>query len=992
MVLVRRRLARCLFLLCVPVCLPWATSAAPGDYQGRRIVTIQFEPQPQPLEPAELNEILPIKIGMPLRMDDVRAAIDRLFATGRYQDIQVEAEAVNGGVALRFHTRQAWFVGRIGAEGDLSEPPNAGQISSATRLELGQPYSEEKVNDAVAGVRQLLESNGLYENRVRPEFVYDPAIQQVNLRFVVDSGPRARFGPPILKGELKTEPGKVVSATKWRRLIIGSWKPVTQNRVQRGLQNVRSMYQKQERLMAKVKLDSMDYDADTRRAVPTLDITAGPRVAVRTFGAKVPQRKLRRYIPIFEEGTVDRDLLVEGARNLRDYFQSEGYFDAEVVFKDQRIGRTDRAFVDFLINRGTRHKLEKIAIRGNKYFDAGTLRERMFLLPSSLLQFRFGRYSESLRRRDEDSVANLYRANGFRDVSVTSTVDDNYRGRRDALAVTFDIVEGPQWTVHSLRVEGIQQVQADEILPTLSSAENQPFSEFNVASDRDSILAFYYSQGFPDATFEWNSTPGPRPNTVDLRFVVQEGRRQLVRQVIYGGLDTTRPSLVNKNLQLNPGEPLSPLKMADTQHRLYDLGVFAKVDMAIQNPDGLTTRKYVVYEMEEASRYTLTGGFGAELARIGGCSTCLDSPGGSTGFSPRVSFDVSRLNLWGVGHSVSFRSRLSTLQQRGLINYSAPRFQNVEGRSLSFTALYDLSRDVRTFTSRRQEVSAQLSERLSKPTTALFRFSYRRTRVSDLAIQPLLVPLLFQPARIGMLSTTIIQDRRDDPADSRKGIYNTVDFGLAGRFFGSQRTFLRVMARNATYHRLSRRLTLARELSIGVIDPFHLPADVRNSSEAIPLPERFFAGGANSHRGFPENQAGPRESITGFPLGGNALLFHKTELRFPLLGENISGAFFHDAGNVYSTPSHISFRFHQRDLQDFDYMVHAVGFGIRYRTPVGPVRLDLAYSMNSPRYYGFKGSISDLIKCGPMGSPTACESVPQRISRFQFFFSLGQAF
>ena len=86
-------------------------------------------------------------------------------------------------------------------------------------------------------------------------------------------------------------------------------------------------------------------------------------------------------------------------------------------------------------------------------------------------------------------------------------------------------------------------------------------------------------------------------------------------------------------------------------------------------------------------------------------------------------------------------------------------------------------------------------------------------------------------------------------------------------------------------------------------------------------------------RGFPENQAGPRDLKTGFNLGGNALLFHSTELRFPLLGDNINGVIFHDMGNVYTSFSKISFRASQRDMQDFDYMVHAVGFGIRYRTP-----------------------------------------------------------
>jgi outer membrane translocation and assembly module TamA len=109
------------------------------------------------------------------------------------------------------------------------------------------------------------------------------------------------------------------------------------------------------------------------------------------------------------------------------------------------------------------------------------------------------------------------------------------------------------------------------------------------------------------------------------------------------------------------------------------------------------------------------------------------------------------------------------------------------------------------------------------------------------------------------------------------------------------------------------------------------------------------------------------------------------ELRFPVLGEGVGGVLFLDSGNVYSNVKNISFRYHQRNLEDFDYMVHAVGFGLRYRTPIGPVRIDLAYSMNSPRFIGFEGTREELIFGGGQRSL-------QRISRFQFHFSLGQAF
>lgn len=351
---------------------------------------------------------------------------------------------------------------------------------------------------------------------------------------------------------------------------------------------------------------------------------------------------------------------------------------------------------------------------------------------------------------------------------------------------------------------------------------------------------------------------------------------------------------------------------------------------------------------------------------------------------------MTRSNLWGLAHSISLRTRVSTLDQRALLNYSWPRPGTRENLDISLTGLFENSRDVRTFDYTREEVSAQLSQKVSKATTLFYRLTYRRVGVSNLKITSFLLPQLSQPVRVGIASINMVQDRRDDPVDPHQGVYNTVDLGLAERVFGSQPNFARLLVRNASYYSIGKRLVLARSTEVGDIYAFHYTGD---PAEAIPLAERFFGGGGTSHRGFPENQAGPRDPSTGFPLGGNALLFNQTELRFPLIGDNIGGVLYHDMGNIYSSLDHISFRTTQHDLKDFDYMVHAVGFGIRYRTPVGPLRLDLGYSINPPYFYGFKGTQQELVEAGVNPcQPTPNQCVVQNVSHFQFFFSIGQTF
>jgi outer membrane protein assembly complex protein YaeT len=969
----------------------WAQTAR---YEGQPIADIQFVPQEQPLTAAELANAIPLKKGEPLRLADVHAAIERLYATGAFDDIQVDADpapAPASGVIVRIVTKNSWFVGNVAVLGHISDPPNRGQLVNVTRLSLGQPFTEEDVAPAQTAIERLLESNGLHASQVRPEVSYDPHTQQVSVHFVVDSGRRAHFTTPAITGDTKMPLEDIVSATHWRRWLIGGWRTVNQSRVSKGVEDVRSKYERRGRFEARVSLKAMDYDADTNRSKPSLDIDAGPEVEVHAVGAKVSQGKLRSLVPVFEEHTVDESLLLEGERNLRDYFQSQGYFDAAVEFKPQRVVN-DKASIDFLINPGKRHKLVLIGIQGNKYFRTEAIRERMFLMRASLVQFRRGRYSGALLRRDEQSIGSLYQSNGFRDVAVTHKLVDGYKGKPDNLAVFIDIQEGPQYFIHNLDVQGAAKLDKAQLLSQLSSVEGQPFSEYNVAVDRDTVLQQYSTRGFPNATFEWSSKPASEAHQTDLTYVIHEGQQEFVRDILISGLQNTRRSLVDRNMLLKAGDPLSPTAMRESQRRLYDLGVFARVDTAIQNPDGDSGEKYVLYDMEEAHKYSTATGFGAEFARIGGCSTCLEAPQGQTGFAPDFTLDVSRLDLWGLGQSLSFRGRVSTLEQRALINYTVPRLRGNEKLTLSYTILYDNSKDVRTFTAQREEGSVQLSERLSKSITFLYRYTYRHVTVdqSTLKISPLLIPLFSQPDRVGEVSWSMVQDRRDDPIDTHKGVYNTMDIAAAPHAFGSEITFGRFLGRNATYHPIGKKLVLARATSFGIVHPLQNVAD---PNTAIPLPEHFFSGGATSERGFPDLQAGPRDTVTGFPLGGTALLMNQVELRFPLLGENMGGVLFHDMGNVYSSPSNISFRTDQHGLSDFDYMNHAVGFGIRYRTPIGPVRLDLAYSINPPRFIGFSGSFSDLLNAGQypcQTQPASC--VAQSISHFQFFFSIGQTF
>jgi len=957
--------------------------APPADYTGKPVTQVRFEPQNQPLSPADLKRAVGVATGTRLHLTDVRAAIKRLYGTGEYSNIEADTEPAPGGVTLLFRTTTQYFVGPVEVKGKINQPPNSNQLVNASRLDLGAPFSDDEIATAVDHLRTLLQNNGLYRSQIAPEVVRDPEHQQVSITFKVKAGKRARLMLPNVEGDTKIPPAKVARDAKYKEILFFPWKPATQANVQSGLQNIRGAYKKQDRLTASVALDRTDYVEDKNRVQATIEADGGPKVKIGADGAKISKGKLRKYVPVYDEGTVNQDLLVTGAGNLRDYFQSKGYFDVQVDLAS-RNATPDLEVITYKVALGASHRVVKVTVKGNHYFSTADIRARMYMQPKGFIRLRHGRYSQIFATRDGEAIKALYRDNGFRDCQVTTSTSDNYNGKKGDVAITVDIREGAQYTISNLAINGLTLANRAAIVSELASAAGQPYSETEVAEDRDFILAQCQTAGYADATFTFKATPAG-PDRVNLEYDIAQGNPQYVRDLLISGLHTTRHRLVDPLITMHAGDPLSWSKMGDIQRNLYNLAVFDKVDTAIQNPNGDDQDKFVDFHLVEGHLYTVGVGLGAEIEKIGGSAASISNPTGVTGFAPRGDLQISRLNLWGLGQTVVFNGRYSTLDRRAALSYVIPKFHHVEGRDITLTGLYDDTRDVLTYTAVRLQGTAQVSQRLSKATKLLFRYSWTHDQVleSTLKINPLLIPLYSQPSQVGLFGVNLVEDRRDDPSDAHRGIYNSIDAGLASSHFGGDRNFARFLGRNSYYKKIGANYVLASNTEFGIIKPFSTGGIA--TDEYVPLPERFFGGGDSTMRGFAMNQAGPRDPDTGFPLGGNALLFHSTELRFPLIGDNIFGVVFHDFGNVYSSLGSISFRVHQNDYTDFNYMVHAAGFGIRYRTPLGPILVDLAYSINPPTFYGLQGTYNQLLFGG-------AQRVLQNAGHFQFFFSIGQAF
>jgi outer membrane protein assembly complex protein YaeT len=934
---------------------------------GQRVTAIRLDCDAH-LSLEDLAAHIVQKVGEPLDRAKVRESLKQLFATGRFRELRADTERTDAGVELVFVGRAVFFVGTVRTEGaPKTIEPRA--LVTATRLRLGQPIEDEELEVARKRLAALLAENGYYQARIEQRWLPDLDTQAASVTFSVVPGEPTRLSAVEFQGMLTVPPEKLAAISGWRP---GS--QLTSALLERGLFKIRRFYVQRGRLQASVSLINRTHDPQQHTEKLLVRVDPGPSVHVRVRGARISSAQTRELLPIFREGTTDEAAVARGQQNLEDYFEQKAHFSATV--KAERVVHPDSQTIEitYSIRLGEPGVFVGYAFSGNRSVPAKELAAALTIHPKDFFRER-GIFSRQLLARDASALQALYNSVGFLDARVTSRVNNRHEGQPGRLFVTFEIEEGPQTKVAQLALRGIDAQAQKDLWPSLLSKPGQPYSPTRAEADRESILNYYADRGYPYSVAKWNAVPASSPHEVDLAFEVEPGLQERIQRVVVIGNEHTREGTIRRELTFRRGDPLRQSSILESQRRLYDLGTFSQVQVATENPEGPEAPRTVLVNVEEARRWTLGYGGGIEVQRLAG-----NQPEGQLRASPRLSFELARLNVGGRAQTFTLRGRLSTLERGGAMNYLIPRFATRRDLNLRLGALIDHSRDVLTFAAEREEASVAVEKHYSPAAWVQGRYSYRRVRVDPdtLRISPEAIPLYSRPARVAMLGLSYANDHRDEPTDATDGSYSLADGGISWRKLGSESNFVRISGQNATYHRLGAHLVFARntrfamESTVGQVSP----------TGEIPLPERFFLGGSESHRGFSINQAGPRDPETGFPVGGNALFLNSLELRTRFAGERLGFVLFHDAGNIFSTIRRMRLlKFTQNSPADLDYTSHVAGLGVRYRTPVGPVRLDVGYNFSPPRYQVINRAVD----------PAGVLEV-RRLSHFQFFLSIGQSF
>jgi outer membrane protein assembly factor BamA len=537
---------------------------------------------------------------------------------------------------------------------------------------------------------------------------------------------------------------------------------------------------------------------------------------------------------------------------------------------------------------------------------------------------------------------------------------DALPGDEGRVAIRIAINEGPLRIVSEVTLIGAAQIPEADVRRVVRSQAGQPLRDAQVREDRVAIQQLYLNRGFQSALVDAkHATTAP----FVVSFTVREGRQTIVDHLIVVGNRRVDTDTILAEVRLRPGQPFGQADRLESQRRLAELAIFRRITITQANEGRADGHVDVIVQVEEAPATTIGYGGGLEVGR----RLRSDVAGGAEDawrVSPRGFLELGRRNLFGGNRSATLFTRLSlgsrnapddpTADGRGLEiseyrvtgSYRAPRaFGSGIDAVLSATA----ERAIRTsFTFVRRAINAEGLHRASSHTSLFARYALDSTELYDTRIpeedQPL-IDRLFPQIRLSAVSGGLVWDRRDDLLDPTSGGLMSLDGEVAARSIGSEVGFAKVFGQAFGFRRLTRanRVVIGGRVQIGIARGFTREVTVPGTDDRIevvadlPAGRRFFSGGSTSVRGFQQDRLGVPGVLNedGLSNGGNGVIVLNGEVRTQLW-TNIAVVGFVDGGNVFARAGDMS----ARDLRG------AAGVGLRYRSPLGPLRLDVGFKFD----------------------------------------------
>lgn len=928
-----------------------------SSYEGQNVSIVEIAGRPE-VASAQYASFIAQQTGQPFSADKAQRTATALKEATKCDSVKIQVEPQATGVRVSFVLEPAVYFG-------IFQFPGAGSFTYSRLIQVANypvqiPYSAVDVAQDTEALATFFRQQGYFQSQVQAETNVDVPHAIANIVFNVTLGHRAKFGALDIAGGSPEQTAALTHSlqtllSRARGSAIRPGRTYHYSTLTKATEYLQSELERKKLLGGRVKLAGAEYHADTNRADIHFTIDPGPKTDVAINGARVWSRTRKTLLPIYQGVGVDDESVEEGRQALQSYFQDKGYFDVTVGANVKKTGGDDS--IVYQITKNAKHKVTSVTITGNEKLPTSELASHLAVKKSHL--FSPGDFSDKLVRASVKNLEAVYRSEGFSSVKIVPNVV-NHGGD---IRVTLRVIEGPRDIVSSITIEGADTFPETSFAPGgLKVAAGKPYSQSNVEADRAQIVAHYLQAGYLNASFRETAKAISKqdPHRIAVIYRIYEGPKVDAGTVITLGRTQTKQRFIDEDVAgITPGQPLTESQLLNAGSELYDQpGVFDWAEVDPKRDITEHTTEDVLVKVHEAKKNELTYGFGFEVINRGGSipsgTVALPnlppiglpesfSTSQTTFYGPRGTIQYTRNNVRDKGDSISFTGFAGRLDQRVAAYYIDPRFRWTQWKATtSFSA--ERNEENPIFSAQQEIASTQFQRNLdvAKKDTLFLRYSFSQTDLTRVEIEGL-VPTADQHVRLSTVAANVTRDTRDNAMDEHKGGLQSIELDFNTTKLGSSVDFAKLNTQTAYYKQDRHKIVWANSLRIGLAQPF--------ANSRVPLSEAFFTGGGNSLRGYPLDGAGPQRAvyITGngcspipctieVPSGGNELLLINSEARIPLpFKPGLSIVPFYDGGNVFP-----SVGFH-----DFTSLYsNNVGFGLRYATPVGPIRFDLGHNLN----------------------------------------------
>jgi outer membrane protein insertion porin family len=842
----------------------------------------------------EFLDMFGIREGSRVDADIVREAIKRTFLKGIFDDIQVRVPDGENPV-VEVDVKERDFVRKVIVSGKSDIP--AKRLKGLFTLKEDDVMRYDLIGTAVKNLSEKVAKSGFPDAKISVTTEKTGRPHRIDIRLTVDTG------APLVIGKIKIDvapPDPLLESGNGTGVLYGAMKLRTgdvydQNKVELDLKRIRSFLKEQGFYSPSVGPYSY------RNGELEITVNPGRHMIISITGNEViSTSKLMKEVPFFEVKDYNDELVQEAVDRMLALYHTEGYPFAEIA----PVASSDEhnIKVSFFVFEGARVEVRSITFL-HADLPGKRLKEVMSLKEG-------GPYDPDKVEQDKESLKEFYAALGYLDATIRS-IDVKIDKPSNTASVSVDVEEGRGTVIGSVDVTGVDDTLRKKLVTIAGIKTGSAYNDVDLSDARFRLAEYLAASGRPVADVAVSRDV--EAYRAAITFHVTEGKKEFFGKTIVTGNRVTKYEVIRRELQYREGDPYSPRVLSEVRQRLYKLGLFNSVDIeAINDEDN---RKDILIRVTEGDPGSVEFGVGyGEYEKFRGFV--------------QIGYD----NLWGKDKKAMIRTELSSLQRRVILQYSEPWFMGVNLPFRTFF-LYEYKKELNQdskdilYKLNRYAVTSGVEKQLGATMKAELYYQFDVVNTTDVAPDVILSREDTGTLAISSIKPALVFDTRDNPFDPKKGIFAGISLKATSLLLLSQTNFVKMEMYGSHFQKLSNRIVLALDVRGGVAYGYH-------KTNELPIVERFFLGGRSTVRGYAQDTLGPK-GADGNPTGGNAYLMGNLELRTSI-GKGFGIVPFLDMGNVWVKAN-------QMDPMKLKY---TTGLGLRYSTPVGPLRVDYGYKLN----------------------------------------------